>query len=411
MKYFKLSLKRTFKFFPFVLAVTLVLLIGIAVILTAFVQKFNNSEDKTPFQIALTGDTDDQYIRWGMAALKTLDETRYSIEIIVLEEKEAKKQLSKADISAYIVIPEDFIENALRGDIKPLKYVTTAGSKGIVTMFKNEITHLITDMLINSEKGVYGINDALDENGYSDISGKMMDKLNFEYVNLILHRNDLLSVEISGVSHGLTLVEYYICGIALLLLLMMGIPYAALHIKSDFSLNRLLISKGSSNFSQVLGEYTAHFVSVMVLCATIFAVCAAALKATGSALGSQVLTPATVLSLAYKALPVIIMISAFNIMMFELSTQLISGMLLHFFSVLCLCYVSGCFFPIHTFPKAIQLISRFLPTGIAREYLESCITKSDVLPYFAGLLIYSLVFFTTALIFRHNKTVKKQVTA
>jgi len=411
MRYFKLCFKRTLKFFPFVLAVTLVLLIGIAVVLSSFLQKFNDSEDKKPFQIALTGDTEDQYIRWGMAALKTLDETRYSIEIIVLEEAQAEKKLSEGKISAYIVMPEDFIANALSGDIKPLKYVTTAGSKGIVSMFKNEITHIITDMLIDSEKGVYGINDALDDNGESEISGKMMDKLNLEYVNLILHRSDLLEVEISGVSNGLNMVEYYICGIALLLLLLMGIPYAALHIKSDYSLNRLLISNRQGNLSQVLGEYAAHLISVWSLSVLIFSVCAAVFFKLGGSPDSQLITPAKVLSLSYKAIPVIIMVAAFNIMIFEISGQIISGILLHFFSVLCLCYISGCFFPIYTFPLALQLTSHYLPTGIAREYLESCITQGDILPFLAGLLVYSLLFFSVALLFRSFKTVKKQVTA
>lgn len=392
------------------LAVTLSLLIGLGVILSAFVQRFNDSEEKSPFKVALTGDTQDQYIRWGMAALKTLDETRYSIEIIVLEEPQAEKKLKVGKISAYIVIPPDFIENALHGDIKPLRFVTSAGGKSIVTMFKNEITQLITDMLINSEKGVYGINDALDHNGYSEISGKLMDRLNLEYVNLILHRSDLLDVEISGVSHGLTLVEYYISAVALLLLLMMGIPYAPLHIKSDFSLNRLLISKGKGNLSQMFSEFLSHFLSVGLLCVTIFAAVAIAFKYLGGSVGSTLLTPMSLLSLSYKAVPVIIMISAFNIMIFELSSQLISGMLLHFFSVLCLCYASGCFFPIYTFPKALQQLSGFLPTGIAREYLESCITGDDILLYLVGVLAFGFAFFVIALSARCYKTVKKQVT-
>ena len=411
MKYFELQLKRTLKFFPFVLGVTLVLIVSVAVILSSFLKNFNESEDNKPFQIALTGDTQDQYIRWGAAALKNLDETRFSIDIVILEEEEAKKKLSKAEISAYIVIPPKFIENALHGDIKPLKYVTTAGSTGIISMFKNEITVLITDMLIDSEKGVYGINDALDNNGQAEISGKMMDKLNLEYVNLILHRSDLFDVEISGVSNGLTLVEYYLCAITLLLLLLMGIPYAALYIKTDFSINRLLISKGKSNLSQMFGEYIAHLISVFVLCAAIFTVCGVITSNIGESLGSSLITPNTIFTLIYKALPVIIMVAAFNYIIFEFSSQVISGILLHFFSVLCLCYASGCFFPIYTFPSSIQRLSVFLPTGMAREYLENCITGNDSFVLLLGLLAYSILFFAGAVILRYQKTVRKQVTA
>lgn len=410
MKYFNLQLKRTFKFFPFCLAVTLVLLIGAGVILGNLVQKLGGGEEKAKFKIALTGDMDNQYIRWGMAALKTLDETKYSIDIIELSTNEAEKQLKKGLISAYIVLPEDFIENALKGDIKPLKYVTTAGSTGIVSMFKNEVTRLVTDMLIHSEKGVYGVDDLLDDNGLYKISGKMMDKLNLEYVNLILHRSDILDVRISGVSHGLTLAEYYICGIALLLIMLMGIPYATLHIKSDFSINRLLLSKGKGNFMQLISEYSAHLISVWLLAATVFISSAAAFVLFKIKLDSPYITAENLLMGAVRILPVIIMISAFNLLIFEISTQTVSGILLHFFSVLCLCYVSGCFFPISTFPKAVQDISHFLPTGIAREYLENSISSGNTLPYLAGLMIFSILFFVIALLLRNHKTVRKQVT-
>lgn len=411
MRYFKLQLKRTFKFFPFVLAVTLVLLVGASVVLAGFVEKLNSSEDKKPFQIAITGDTDDQYIRWGMAALKTLDETRFSIEIVLLDQKNAEKKLKEGEISAYIVMPEKFIEKALKGDVMPLRYVTSAGAKGIASMFKNEITHLITEMFIDSEKGVYGIYDALDQNGESEAAGRMMDKLNIDYVNLILHRSDLLKVEISGASNGLTIAEYYVCAVALLLLLLMGIPYAVLHIKTDYSLNRQLLAKGESNFKQLSAEYAAHFVSVWLLSAAIFGVCAAAFKITEISFVSSILTPKLIFSLSYKVIPIIIMICAFNLFIFELSGQLINGILLHFFSVLCLCYASGCFFPIYTFPEAIQSISRFLPVGIAREYLEVCINEGEILLCFVGLMIFSLLLFLSALIIRNFKTVKKQVTA
>ena len=101
------------------------------------------------------------------------------------------------------------------------------------------------------------------------------------------------------------------------------------------------------------------------------------------------------------------MVSAFNLMIFELSGNLVNGMLLHFFSALSLCYVSGCFFPIYSFPTIVQPLSVFLPTGVARGYLEGCIKENVVLFEFLGLAAFAAAFLAIALFVRRFKTVMK----
>ena len=406
-KYFNLQLKRVFKFFPFVLSVTLILLVGVALILGSFLKTDSQKEENTRFRVALTGDTDNQYMQWGLAAMQTMDQSKFTIDLFEAEQKEAEKMLKRGAISAYLIIPDDFIENAMKGKIEPLGYVTTTGSVGIVSMFKNEITHLITDLLIYSEKGVYGIGEVLDNNGYEDVSGKYMDKLNLDYFNLILHRSDILDVTVLGLSNGVPTTEYYICGMTVLLLLLIGIPYATVHIKKDHALNRLLLSKGNSTLSQLFCEYLAHFVSLYLLSVIILAIFGGFLTATTSPDDASAINATAILSLTYKIIPVVIMVSAFNLMIFELSGNLVNGMLLHFFSALSLCYVSGCFFPIYSFPKIVQQLSVFLPTGVARGYLEGCIKENVVLFEFLGLAAFAAAFLAIALFVRRFKTVMK----
>ena len=61
-KYFYLQLKLSSKLLPFVLGVTLALLVGLGVILSGLLANFQSSEEDKEFVVALAGDTDNTYI-------------------------------------------------------------------------------------------------------------------------------------------------------------------------------------------------------------------------------------------------------------------------------------------------------------------------------------------------------------
>ncbi len=401
--YFCLQLKRVAKIFPFVLAVTVALLIGISAVLYGVLDMFYGSEDNKRFTIAVSGDTDNEYINWGMAAMRTFDETRFSIEFAKMTEEKAKKALQKGDISAYVVMPEDFVENAISGEIEPITYVTSAGMEGITDLFKKEITALVTDMVVYSQKGAYGLSAAFKDNGLKG-AGKHMDKISIEYAELIFERNELYSVEELGVSDGLSTPEYYVCAIVVLLFILIGLPFAAVYIKKDYAFNRLLLSRGYSTGLQIGCEYLAHLITMLLQTAIMFGLAIVSLKLMPITL-SKDFSLDVLKEFAVKIIPVVIMISAFNIMMFELSSNIVSGLLLHFFAGISLCYISGCMYPIYAFPNAIKSISAFLPTGMARSYLATCFTYESSVGNLLGLIICTVLFYGIAWCLRFRKTV------
>lgn len=183
-RYFYLQLKRGLKVFPFILLTALIILASVAAIFLAVQSRMQNSEENQRFKIAITGDLDDKYSQLGLAVLQNFDDTRFAIELVEMTTDEAEAQLKKGAVSAYVVLPENFIERALSGDVDRVTYVTSAGGQNIVSMFKNEFTALITDMVVHSEKGTYAISSAVKDSGLSG-AGKYMDELSMEYVDLI----------------------------------------------------------------------------------------------------------------------------------------------------------------------------------------------------------------------------------
>ena len=405
-KFLFLQLKRMMKFMPLVLTVTLCLLIGLSVFLTGIVGAFTNSEEKQPITLGITGDTDNDFMKLGITAMETLDDTRYSIIFKEMSLEEAENAMNAGTISAYVIFPENFIEKAVSGEVELVEFVTSTGADNLATLFKNEICKVITDMMIYCEKGTYGLDDAMDGNGLNDKSYDAVMELSMVYLTTILHRSGVYEVTEVGFSGGLNMINYFVCGITVLLLFMMGLPYAIIYVKKDYALNRLLLSRGHSCLRQLSCEYISHFIAMFTLVAVVFA----ALGIAGNTMSglAAIITNSGIMSFLLRLLPIIIMLSAFNIMAFELADNIVSGLLIHFFSCLCMCYVAGCFYPIYTFPVIIQKISEFLPTGMAVRWLSDTFTSKFSTAALLGIILYAVIFFFVALFVRKRKTSNKQ---
>lgn len=401
-RYFYLQLKRGLRVFPFILLTALIILTSVVTVFLAVQSRMQNGEENQRFKIAITGDLDNKYSRLGLAVLQNFDDTRFAIDLTEMTADEAESQLKKGMISAYVILPENFIERALSGDVDRVTYVTSAGGQNVVSMFKNEFTALITDIIIHSEKGAYAIYSAVKESGLSG-AGKHMDELCMEYVDLIFSRSKVMTVEQLGISQGVSTAEYYVCGLTVFLLMLLGITFVTVCVRSDLSLNRLLVSKGSSALAQTTCEFAAHYIILSLLIAVMSAVGSVALAIMGK--GDLLLTNFTnLLPLFARIFVILLMISGFNTLMFELSGNMVSAVLFHFFASIGLCYISGCFYPIYSLPLPLQKLSHFLPTGIAREYLEGYFVGDTNYTQLVSILIFTVGFLAVTHLIRSSKT-------
>ncbi len=401
-QYVFLQIKRMAKALPQITAITVILLIGLTAILYGLLTLFVNESGNQRFTIAVAGDTDNEYFRLGMTAMQVLDETRFSIEFAEMSEQDAQKALEKGQISAYVVIPKDFVKQALYGNIEPITYVTSAGMSGVTDLFKREITTLVTNMVVDSQKGAYGLYDALADKGLQDQANRHMSQISIEYAELIFKRHQLYEVEELGISDGLSTPEYYVCAVLLVLLVLIGLPFATVYIKRDYAFHRVLASRGYSAGRQLLSELPSHLLALLSQVAVILVFTCVALRFFSSSDNSSDMF--VILSrVVIRVLPITVMLSAFNMMMFELADTIVSGLLLHFFVVVALCYISGCLYPIHAFPTAVQTLSSFLPTGMAREYLASAFTYDTSVYNLLGLAIYTFLFLGTAFVVRYRQ--------
>ena len=138
-RYVLTQCKRLWRILPVALCVTALLLGGLAVAGTYLLDDTAN-QDNQKIKLAVAGETDHTFMQLGFAALTSFDNTRFSMEVLRLTEDEAESALRQGEISAYVVIPDGFVEAAMKGHVLPLRFVSHANAGDLVALFKAEIT-------------------------------------------------------------------------------------------------------------------------------------------------------------------------------------------------------------------------------------------------------------------------------
>ena len=401
-RYFYLQLKRLWRIFPLLLGGLLLSRLCIALLAAGLWKSDQQGEDKQRFRIAISGDTSDEYVQMGMLALQAFDDTRYAMEILELPQEEARRQLQRGEISAYVVLPEDFIERALRGDMDKVTYVTHAGGETVVSMFKDELTKLITALVVDTQKGVYGVAELMDEYDISGSAGKHMDDMSLQYIDLIMSRSEICVVEELGISKGLDVSAYYVCALSAFLLFFIGVAFVTVGVRQDSSLSQLLAAKGFGAGKQVLCEFAAQFAVLLCMGAVLTGIVGAAgpaLQETGDFPGFW--------QLFWRMVPVAAMAAAGNILIFEVAGNVVSAALWHFFLTVGQCYVAGCFYPVYALPEPMQALAAWVPAGMARAFLSGCFLQETKLLSLAGMTAFAGAALGAAVLLRRRIEVRR----
>ena len=401
--YFCLQIKRVVRFLPIILVVFLLLSVLSAIIFSAMLKADENKEDKQKLAIGIVGDTEDTFLGIGISALEKFDTSRFAIEFVELDEDKAKSSLQRGEISAYAVIPDDFVNSLVYGEIKKIKYYTNDDSAGISAVFEKEVTKVISDMLIQSQKGIYGLDKAMEDNGAGYKAGEKMNELCLEYIELIINRTSMGKNEFIGVSDNVSMPGYFLCSVSTLFIFLFGIACVSLYVKRDISLNRILFAKGQGGYRQVICEYFAYFLLVYIVVA-VTSICVAVFGGLKPVIPElEYMDFFQVLLLIARLIPVIAMISALHFLLFEISRDIVSGVLIQFVVSVSLTYISGCFYPIYFFPEVVQKISLFLPGGISRSYLAGCIANKPMNTGFVLVLLYFIMFLGVTILVRNRR--------
>ncbi len=385
--YFRLQWKRVGKYLMGTLCAVALLVCLLMLAYTALTDMVSGDVNDQKVRVAICGDVDDPVMQMGLTAIGALDSTQYSLDIQIMEEATAAKALQAGDIAAYVVVPEGFMKEAFSGNLVPMTMVTTPGSASIVSVFKDEVTRMIADMVLAAQKGVFGLMDLLGEYQLPNEQA-LVDSLAFEYVDFILCRGESYTLEELGIGDDLGFSDYLLCGFAVLLAMLACLPFAPLLIRQDDALGRMLCAKGKPLWKQCLCQFGAWVLGLLLLFVAMLVLIAAAL----AVFHPDDLAYFPIFSVFLNGAVVVVMAAALSYFLYSLSEDLISGVLMQFFVSVALCFVSGCMYPVFFFPQSVQRLAAFLPTGVARTQLSGIITGEFAWGSLGLLAAFSLAF-------------------
>ena len=405
--YLLTQLKRMLRAFPAVFGTTVLLLTGAALLVGAIFKSNAEDDTKKKVEIGLVGDLSGSYLGIGIEVLKNLDSSRFFIDFLEMDEEEAKGRLAKGELSAYAVVPDGFVDSVMVGDNLQIAYVTGTGVSNLITGVMNEVAETISLLLTESQSAIYGMQDMLVDYGKTDKFWTYTDDLYLRFIAFIVDRTDAYEVEELGISRELSYAGYYACGIFVLFLLMWGITCSGLLVRKNEALQKLLAAKGQNGLSQVICEYTAYLSMMLLNITAVMVIIMVCMDKFGVSIPEWNKSDATVvLGFALRMLPVFVMIAALQFVLYELTADMVSALLVQFLCAVGLGYLSGCFYPASFFPKGVQILAEWLPSGAALKYADGLLLD-EVYGGSLGLVcVYAVLFVALAVWVRYRKLQK-----
>lgn len=392
-QYLKVQLKRAGKALPGICLLTVFLTVGLLVLMKAmFLIEESKSENRI-VNVGIVGDIDDTYLGIGIEVIKNMDGIRNLADIQTMTEEEAKQAFASGDISAYLLVPEGFIDSVVYGENKQLTYVTNEAAQDIGGLLINELVGSISQMITMTQTSVQSMQSYMLEHDMRDGLWEATEGINIAYIEVVLNRMDMFELEELGISNSISFTGHLFTGILLLLMLLWGINSVSLLVRSENSLLKILHTRGLNSRKQVLSEVGAYLV---LQCASLLCVfvCVIIIKAAfGLSIREwDVLEAGEKLLFVVKLVPVVMLTATMQALLYELVTNVVTGVLLQFVVAVSMAYVSGCIYPLSFFPEVLQVLGAYSPMGVALRYLQKNLTYGNGLGEFCIMILYILLF-------------------
>lgn len=401
-------MKRVLRFLPAVFLVTLILVCAIVFIAKGLIDGKLDDESRQKVELAICGDMEGSYLGIGVMALQHMDSSRFAVNFHTMEAEEAQEALKSGKIMNYLELPDDFVDSVVTGENSKIKFYFSNTQMGIGNKLTSELADVISCYIIKSQNAIYGMQDLCDKYEYHDEYWDATEELNLKYIDIILSRQDFFAIEALGLSNGLSMQAYYVCGFAVLFFLIFGMNGCAIFIRRDMSLGRMMSANGVGALHQVVIEFLSYLILVIVNMVGMFCLLGGLCEFVEFTIPEwESIHFAKVVTFGISLLPAIIMISAMAFFCFELSGNVVSGMLLQFLVALSMAYVSGCFYPASFFPEGVQMIGGILPSGVATGYASLCMRSETDSMLFVWMIGYTVAFIAITAILRKKKLEQK----
>lgn len=372
VSYFGIQMKRMLRLLPVLLAAVAATFAVFGVCAALLLHNESNADGKHRFRIGMVGNSSDSYLGFGISVVQAMDDSRFMVELVPMEEEEALSSFRRGELSACVMVPDGLLDSIVYGrNDELITYLSSEGQKGLESILGEELADIVSVLVTRSQSAVFGMQQIMYDHDRGAEVAALTDRMNLKLFDIVLNRTGLYTLEELGVSGGLSMLGYYLGAFLVFFLLLLGIHGSPLLVRRSRALPELMKSRGIGVPWQVLGEYTA-FACMNLIC---FAVAFSALGIVlnggfleiqeWNGLGAEPLK-----TLFGMSLPVALMLSAMQFWLYELVTGVVGSLICQFICGISMAYLAGVFYPSNFFPDAMRTLGQLLPAGAAMQYVQ-----------------------------------------
>ena len=419
--YLFLQFKRIKTLFKNAVIVSLCFSLFILITAWAVTKKSNLTQGKYRFSVGVVGSNSNIFLKLGMSFLKTMDDTRYVLDIQEYkDEKEAEKNLEEGKISGYAVIPPEFFDSLYYfKNNSSIEVHVKSGLKGITGVVMEEVGNLASNIIIHTEAGLFTLMDFMEKNRVSYREQNYhVDNLFETYLKVLVRRSSISEVKELGSNTGLSFTAYYICAFLLLYSFLLTFVSLEYQTKSPLAFKKMVFVNGTGAFKQVLSEIIAVFVLNLVLY-FIFVLFILIFFALGlfniEEFGAHQAREFFVFTI--KLIPALFLFTLAGFFIFEAVSGTIPKVMTAFVLIFGGAYVSGYFYPKNFLPLGMRAFGDALPTGVSFSYAVKVINGEGVFTAGKGFLenacgwfivLYSVLFLLLTVGVRYSRLKGRQ---
>ena len=416
--YTYLRIKAVMKIYPAMCIMTLFLCLslgGMLYLQSERTEDLSGGDEDARISIGVVGTATSGYLDTAFSMLKNLDSSSEEVNFITCKDrKDAVAKIRSGKILGAVIVPEGLVDTLLAGETGKMSLVLPASDSGITVLLIRELADSVSSIISSIHNGSEALADYHIASGISDpdvIADAQTDLL-FMTLQDILHRNRIYRVKYVKTSSQLSIESFYLIAMVFLLIMLLGIMCAGSFVRSDHALGRLLRVRHLGSGLQILAEYISLAVLLTAICILFLPLIAVALSHMPipfSAFGiSGYQFIQGFLRYSPHFLPIIMLAAAIDILLYELSPNLITGVLMQFLTMIALSYASGVFYTVQTMPQTLKKISGLLPTGHALRYLQlSAKHDPSSLKLAAYICAWTAVLVLLTILLRHRKLTSK----
>ncbi len=407
----KLQIKGIFKSLPKILLGTV--LFAVIVVLAGICSSmmFENTDDASRMRVAVVvpetnSDWENEQTNLTFNFLGDIDTVKNVCEFEQTYDKEGSlRRLRNGELTAVILLPEEFVGGILNGTNNPAKIVfAKSGVNTESALFREMIMAGASD-LSTAQAGVYALDDASWK--YLKTKDKVIEvenQINNEYFLYALNRGIYFKAEKQDGISQLSTTQFYICTGIVMFFILSGITCVSLLHNKNRTLNTALyrrgIKYGTLNLFNILG------ITIVYFCILGFVYIMSGLASIRFPYVSQILKTdiKTVFTGLFGIFVLIFSLFSMVSVIFKATNSQVAGILVLFILSMVMMFASGCFMPASMLPSIVADAGKVLPTAyffkLCGQILTGCITFSCIIIN----VIYSLVFLgITAVIERVNR--------